>query len=436
MVSRTQRTLALQFLLVGLTFLVGVSCTDDIVPETVLKGPPADSLARVQSEVMGSGTDIIIDATPSMSGFTASSQYQNLITLDLANASLEGTKLTYYRLTTAIPGGIQAVDNKMQAAQPAFYASGNTDLQTAFDSLASDRLTVLVTDLFQSSADMNAVSQSIIHQVLDKDMALGIFGTRLPFDGRVYDLGPNSRSFEYEGERPIYGLVSGAPRAVSTYLENLRRYVSSKEYKFLLFSPRIADRSAWAHVRSTDTTKNLVQVEPRAHTPLRKERTFGLRIRNNNQPARLDAKFCMKVLPETRTLLGPSAINARVTEVWKYDDNEGMYVRDFKGYSTAREAFQARVVRADSANILRLETSPQDLQRGKYAFNFVVEVREWRMPEWVSNWNLAPGQFEAETPDGSKTANLRPLLLDIGSSLTGTNNPQVATFQAYIEKRR
>lgn len=436
MVPRTQRAPALQFLLVGLTFLVGVGCTDDMVPETALKGPPADSLTQVQSEVTGSGTDIIVDATPSMSGFTVSSQYQNLVTLGLANASLEGTKLTYYRLTTAIPGGIQAIDNKMQAAQPAFYASGNTDLQTAFDSLASDRLTVLVTDLFQSSADMNAVSQSIIRQVLDKDMALGIFGTRLPFDGRVYDLGPNSRSFEYEGERPIYGLVSGTPRAVSIYLENLRRYVSSKEYKFLLFSPRIAERSAWTTVRPTDMTKNLVQVPPEARTPLPRERTFGIRIRNNNQPAQLNAKLNMEVLPDTRPLLDLSAVNARVTEVWKYDDNRGTYAQKFQGSNRAREAFQARIVRGDSTNTLRLEISPQDLRRGKYAFNFVVEVREWRMPEWVSNWNLPPGEFDAETPDASKTANLRPLLLDIGSSLTGTNNPQLATLQAYIEKQR
>jgi hypothetical protein len=435
MACRKQWVLPLQFLLIGLVSLVGTGCTSDGCTQNTTKGPPADSLAPVQSELQAGNTNIVIDATPSMSGFTSSSRYQNLITLDFANASLEGTKLTYYRLTTALPGGIQEAENKMQAAQPAFYASGNTDLQTALDSLASDGLTVIVTDLFQSSADMNAVSQSIIRQVLDKDMALGIIGVRLPFDGRVYDLGPDARSFPYEGKRPVYGLVSGAPRAVSDYLENFKRYVDTEEYKFVLFSPRVAERSARADVRSTDVTRNLVQVVPKARTPLPGERTFGLRIRDNAKPAQLGAKFSMKVLPGAHPLLDPSAIDARVTGVWKCDDGEDGYVQNFKGHSTARKAFRARVVPGDSTDILRLEASPKDLRRGRYVFNFVTEVPEWDMPEWVSNWTLPPSQFGAGTPDGSKTANLRPFLLDIGSSLTAGENPRVGTFQAYVEKQ-
>lgn len=441
MLCDKQWCLTLQMLLVWLmflVFLVGTGCVDETDSETAIEGPPPDSITEVQGSASVSGTDIIVDATPSMKGFTdtGNSRYQNFLTLSLANASIQNSELTYYQLTTAVPGGIRAVDSKMQVAQPAFYASGNTDLQTALDSLAPDRLTVLITDLFQSNADMNAVSRSIIRQAFAEGMALGVVGTRLPFEGIVYDLGPNSRSFAYEGERPVYGLVFGAPRAVSTYLDDLRRYVSPEEHKFLVFSPRIAERSAWASVRSTDTTKNLVRVKPRARTPLPRKRTFGIRIRDNSQLARLGAKFSMKVLSDTRPLLDPSVIEARVTEAWKYDDKEGRYVQEFEGRNTAGEAFQARVVQGDGTDMLRLKMSPQDLQRGKYAFNLATEVREWRMPEWVSSWNLPPSQFEAETPDGSKTANLRPFLLDIGSSLTNAENPQVGTFQAYVEKRR
>lgn len=435
MLRGRQWVLFLQFLLVGPILLNNAGC-DEVDRLTPTEGPPADSLATVPSDEPVGGTDIIIDATPSMRGFTNSSEYQNLITLGLANAPSQETSLTYYQLTTAISDGIRAIDSKMRAAEPAFYASGNTNLQTAIDSVAPGELTVIITDLFQSNADMNAVSRSIIRHAFANDMALGITAARLPFDGRVYDLPPNSRSFAYKGKRPVYGLVIGAPRAVSNYLENLRRYISSEEYNFLLFSPRIAERSAWAEVRSTDTATNLVQVAPKADTPLRRERTFGIRIRDNNQPARLDAKFSMKVLPDVSPLLDFSAINARTTRVWKYDGEKGGYDQKFQGSNTAEDAFQAQVVRGDSANMLRLETSPQDLRRGRYVFNFIAEVQEWRMPEWVSNWTLPPEQFDAETPDGSKTANLRPFLLNVGASLTDTEKPQVGTFQAYIEKQR
>jgi hypothetical protein len=109
-------------------------------------------------------------------------------------------------------------------------------------------------------------------------------------------------------------------------------------------------------------------------------------------------------------------------------------VGEFEERSRAKGALGIRAVQNDSSR-LRLRIRPEDLQRGFYTFNVTVDVQEWELPQWVSDWNLPPSEFQAETPDGSKTANLHSFLLDLGSGLTNTGGPRIAALQVYVEKQ-
>ncbi len=369
-----------------------------------------------------------------MRGFADGPRYRNFVTQSLANASVASERAEYHQLTTALPGGLQPVSkkNRMRAAQPSFYAQGNTDLSTALDSLDPDGLTVLVTDLFQSNADMNAVSQAIVSRTFDEGLAVGLVASRFSFDGRIYDIGPSGGSFDFEGKRPLHSLIFGPPKAVSTYFENLQKFVDPSKYKFLLFSSRIVERSGQVRFSKSSKVENLVRVIPNAKTRLPSTQTLGLRIRDNGSSARLDSQFHTDVLPGVRPLLGTKSIKTRVTEVWKLDTKSNSYDTGFQGAAQATEALRTQVVRNDSAR-LQLQIRPKNLSRGFYAFNIVAEVQQWQLPTWVSEWNLPPSDFQ--TPDGSKTANLRPFLQNIGSSLTGASAPRTAVLQAYVEKQ-
>ncbi|MCS4099896.1 hypothetical protein [Salinibacter ruber] len=412
-------------------FLVLVGCNGS---SKIEEGPPADSLATVEKDASVDVTDVVIDATPSMRGFADGPRYQNFVTQSLANASVGSGRVEYHQLTTALPGGLQAVDQKMRAAESTFYARGNTELSTALDSLDGDGLTVLLTDLFQSSADMNAVSRAIARQAFDQGLAVGVIASRFQFDGRIYDVGPDGRAFDFNGQRPLYGLVFGLPRAVSDYFENLREFVDPERYHFLLFSSRVAEQPGRVQIRDSDPIRNLVRVKPQADVPLPSTQTLGLRIQNNNTSARLGAQLDLDILPDVQPLLSSKSLAAKVTKVWKRDAQSGTYVGEFEERSRAKGALGIRAVQNDSSR-LRLRIRPEDLRRGFYTFNTTVDVREWELPQWVSDWNLPPSEFQAETPDGSKTANLHSFLLDLGSGLTNTGGPRVAALQAYVEKQ-
>ena len=421
------------------TLLVGVwGCADTdnwtLNGSGITEGPAADSLNTVDEESATGVTNIIVDATPSMRGYSRGSRYRNFVTQSLANASIGGEEVRYHQLTTALPGGIQSVDEKMRAAQPAFYARGNTELSTALDSLEQSGLTVLVTDLFQSSADMNAVSQAITRRAFDRGLAVGVIASRFQFDGRVYDVGPAGRAFEFSGQRPLYGLVFGLPGVVSDYFENLREFVEPEKYHFLLFSSYVAEQPGRVQIRNSDPIRNLVRVKPEADTPLPSTQTLSLQIRDNNTSARLGAQLDLDVLPDVQPLLSSKSLDAKVTKVWKRDTQSGSYVGQFKERSRVEGALDIRAVQNDSSR-LRLQVRPEDLRRGFYAFNVTVNVREWEFPQWVSDWNLPPSEFQAETPDGSKTANLHSFLRNLGSDLTNTGRPRVAALQVYVEKQ-
>lgn len=421
-------SVVLNFLLVA--FLFGSGCDDN--PEVLKEGPPAETFQAVSTDSMPSVVDVIVDGTPSMQGFSESPEYRSLVAQSLANSSLSGTTVKYHRLTTAVPGGMSEVKNKIQVTNQNFYSRGDTELGRAISEAGPNRLVVLVTDLFQTDADMSRVAGKLTRTILEDDQAVGLFGVRLPFDGKIYDLGFDRRSFAFKGKRPLYGLVLGNPEAVSQYFGNLHPFVDPSDYQFLMFSSRIAAESG--RIQSVDSTENLVQVAPNVIPRLPDPRYVSLRIRDNTQLGHLHALLKSNELPGVRPLTEAEGIGVNIAEVWKYDAQEESYTRSFSDSTTATRALTASVDSDGSGHGLRVEIQPWDLNSGHYCFNLAVGVDRWILPEWVSSWNLSPSQFQADEPDGTRTANLKPFLLNLASSVTESRFPQMATLQVFVEK--
>jgi len=429
--ERDALNLGIVLSLLVLTALIVVGCEGN---GSGAKGPPAESFRAVSADSMPSVVDVIIDATPSMQGFASSSEYRSLVALSLANASLSETTVEYHRLTTAASGGIAEVKHKIQVTRRSFYGQGNTKLERAISEADSDRLVVLVTDLFQTDADMNQVTEGLTRSILRDNQAVGLFGARFPFDGQVYDLGFERRSFSFKGERPLYGLVLGDPSAVSQYLKNLRRFIDSSDYRFLMLSERVAGESG--SIQTVDSTDNLVEVTPNVIPQLPEPRYLGVSIRDNNKSAHLEAPLGVNVLSDISPLIGAEGVGVNAAKVWKYDSEREKYAQTFSNSEAVEKALTADVESNESGRLFRLGVQSKDLQRGSYCFNLVVGVERWTLPDWVSDWNLPPSQFQAENPDGTKTANLKPFLLDLASNITESRFPHLATLQVFVEKGR
>jgi len=399
----------------------------------VAKGPPAEPFTAAAASEAPEGVDIVIDATLSMKGFTTSSQYKSLVAQSLSNAAPGGANVRYRKLSTALPGGIRDLGDKMRTTNGSFYENGgDTRLQTAIDSAQADRLTVLITDLFQTSADMNAVSQSLTKYVLQNEKSVGLFGVRFPFEGRVFDLGFEGRSFSFNGDRPVYGLVLGTPAQVSQYFASLRTFIPSSDYQYLLFGAQIAEKSAG--IESVDSRSNLVQVAPKGAPRLPQDRTVSVRVRNNNKEAQLLAMLRTHVFKEATSLVRVGKVETVVSDVWRFDGGREEYSNTFSNSSSAKEALTAEVLSRQNRQHLQLSLRPQGLKRGSYCFNLVVKVKEWTLPDWVSEWSLPPSQFQSDNPDGTKTANLRPFLLDLASNITHSATPKLGSLQVFVQK--
>lgn len=369
-----------------------------------------------------------------MKGFSISPLYKSLVAQTLPNAAPE-RDVDYYRISTALPGGIQSFEDKTRATRGNFYSNGgDTRLQTAIDSAKSNQMTILVTDLFQTSADMNAVSRSLTDFTLENETAIGLFAVRLPFKGRVFDLGFDGRSFTHDGERPLYGLVLGSPVQISEYFDNMRRFLSSPNYRYLLFGTQISRKSY--EVGKIVSRDNLVQVSPNAAPRIPEDRRLSVRISNNNREAGLTVALEPHLLNDAKPLVRDGKKRASTTEVWRLNEGKSEYVNISGKSASGSEAVSASVVPGENQQNLEIQIQPQELTRGHYCFNLELVLEEWGHPDWISEWSLPASQFQAENPDGSKTANLKPFLLDLNLNLLASAPPKLGAFQIYVQKTR
>lgn len=108
----------------------------------------------------------------------------------------------------------------LQAQHQAFYLDSHlnreTLIQNVIDQISTDRMTIIVTDLFQTDVDVNLLTREIKQKFITNGLAVGILGIKSEFNGEVYDVGPNNYTFHYESDntspatfRPFYVLAFG-----------------------------------------------------------------------------------------------------------------------------------------------------------------------------------------------------------------------------------
>jgi len=228
-----------------LTCLLATAC----VPKKAILS--CESPASANTKPAELAVEIYVDGTLSMQGFT---QYHNgnyvktieelreiftltdPITLGGETGRFSQSPL-YFRLgETASGETTQKIDeSRYREAQFAdFYDSTLkvTKLEAAISTPdAVERLTVIVTDLYQAEDNIKVVTEKLKGLLSQSsDMAISLVGIRSKFQGKVYtEKLRDSQFFEYQGFRPFYVLFIGRLDEVHFYTNTLLKRLSAKD---------------------------------------------------------------------------------------------------------------------------------------------------------------------------------------------------------------
>jgi len=198
--------------LAGAILLAG--CSRPAPPPEDLFEAPVPACGLSASEKLQ--VRVYVDASGSMQGFTVpqpTSRYvQFLQELRLGVGTRWGAgQVQCFRFGERVA----PIPNLLAGLEPAFYQDRETRIDEPLGKADARALTILVTDLFQNNADVVALIEALRAKFMPARLALGIWGLRSEFDGRIYGVGPTSLNFVYRSKgdpktfRPFYLIAAG-----------------------------------------------------------------------------------------------------------------------------------------------------------------------------------------------------------------------------------
>lgn len=175
---------------------------------------------------------VYLDGTLSMQGYanfpTDSGYAVALKSIEQAlNVTWKDIAVNYYRFGDETKPLSRA--EFLQASTPGFYHDNETKLQDVIATLQPQQLNVLVTDLFQTDQDVQAVITAVNDRFLREHEMVALLGMTSRFNGRVYDIGNEGAQFPYQttedpaSYRPFYFLVLGPQADVLAFVQAYRK---------------------------------------------------------------------------------------------------------------------------------------------------------------------------------------------------------------------
>ncbi len=394
-------------------------------------------------------TSIQIDATPSMQGFTknfTNSRYaQTLDLLDRASTTTWKTsQVQYFRFGVAK----EQIDRQayLQAKLPEFYTGNNSvfrvsQIESAITPAAKDRVSIIVTDLYQKDSDTNLVLQKLKKDYLQKGYAVGIIAIRSEFDGIVYDVGIKNTQFAYSTQgkkleqfRPFYVLVLGSYSNISNYFNEIKKTNNNliKDEQFVIFYPQIVSQA------SVFQAENLPDL-PRGIRRLKTINDGKVLMKVNKQPIEIininkntdnaySINYQVPYNPLPYTLpIEPAAV--AINSITKTFDNT---TKDFQQVNGLK-ALLLNDWKTDKSNISFVtKINSNDIEPGVYLFTVDVipqDLKDWK---WWQEWNSNESSF-----DGAKTNNLLTFfqgLKSLTTELLAVNKASIGRFCYAIKK--
>lgn len=456
-----------------ITSLLLTSCQLQI-PSVDIKCSPATQKDASQTSVADKRSDNIkleiqVDGTKSMQGFVNNarkSRYeQTLELLDvIATASWSRDKSTidYYRFGTERQG--ISKQTYISAQKPNFYERGGVfqdgQITAAIPPSPTNRLSIIITDLYQTDADISSVIGKLKKEYLQQGYAVGILGIKSEFNGQVYDIGVRqvSRSYKTDGQqpkrfRPFYLIILGSYQNIAYYFEQLQK--ESKRLiepeQFIIFYPRVIETSSALNL------DRFTSEIPRRQNKLRKIPTFNNRqvrgkiidktstlalLLQEDASETYELKQTISYFPSLYTLqVDPSQPDAFIPQ-----NNGEIFDLDAQKFqpnnSQGIQFSNWQINETESEPKLTFSTSvdSKKIQPGIHTFAVNLIPNRFKEPQWWSKWNFDERTFDRNNNanfDGSTTLNLLNFMKGmktVTSELVETNSPFAASLCYGIQR--
>ena len=418
--------------------------------------PPDDALGRIDPVSDSVKVDLFFDATLSMKGFVltqTTSSYQLIVPL-LERGVIEGWKggqISFFKFgddIAPLPGR-----QYLEAIKPSFYSDSKYNRKTLIESVidrsSQDRLTVIVTDLFQTNADINQLSEKLKQKFIANNLAIGIYAIRSQFDGPIYDVGSDAYSFRYtsgkpETERPFYLLAFGKHADISKYFEVLDKAGLSGivERHSLIFSRHLASRYISFSRAKMKTADRISEISASNLLTARfdDDRVKAFKLAKSRPEAKFSTELPCDSLVKNVMEYG-NDLTAEVT-AWKGEDKGGKELIQIESPQAQKALSVTAKLLPEQPPYTKLHLGgsikPSDFPGpGIYQYRILLRPNRFMLPGWVSLWNMRDEEVKRwyRTPadfNGAKTYNLENFLGTLQGAVLSTTQPKLGDIYCYI----
>lgn len=375
--------------------------------------------------------DVYVDATASMEGFAVSNASVYSQFLDQLEASAlsawRNANPQYYKFGENIKPisrseFLTAKDNVQFYRDPAIFKK--TFIDSVVRRTDSRRLSVLVTDLFQTEGDVNIMVDRFKEKCFANNVAVGLVGVKSDFKGRVYDV-RNYPNYQLDApDRPFYAIVFGNQYNMELLFEALKNKPFVKEEQLLIFTKHIIE-DADVTLTKTRESKNISNKKAKGNI----DNNFDFGMKEEGTGAKINFTI---VLDRNTRCADFNATNLELIAFKKSATDAKSFSKDS---SATNDITLEKIERTGDKLTGVLSLNNEDAP-GNYSYMVLLKTNQLsglQTPAWVKNFSTdapVPG-----TSTASKTYNLEKLtstLLVANASIAPT---YVAKFYINIFKR-
>ena len=250
----------LLFILIVLFSFSIIGCGDK---RTVVDKPEEVTVNKTESIDL----DVYIDGTASMAGYV---NYPVTTVYADALKNIERTVAGAWKTENIqyikFGDNFQTLNREqfLMADKPVFYDQINTNLQEVVENSDNNKMSIIVTDLFQTNQDIESLMLAIKRKSFaNADKAVGIIGLKSQFNGTIYDIGKTLASTNYTSNedtksyRPFFLLILGKEADVRLFIDDYKKnYKNDDQIKVALYSKNIGIDNVVEQVTTSNSNTN------------------------------------------------------------------------------------------------------------------------------------------------------------------------------------
>ena len=370
--------------------------------------------------------DLYVDATVSMGGYVAdpNGRYPQFL------EGLESAAQTTWRRADVhfFRFGEQAQQLSrpafLGAKAPGFYTEKITGIDQVVDCGGPSDVRVVVTDLFQSEGDVNAIVGRVKDRCFQRGRAVAVLGVPSQFRGKVYDAKVPAYAYASTASpasfRPFYALLLGAPSALEPFLTSLSARAGGERLPYVTVAPTVV-RHYGVAMRKAPGTR---EFNPQA--PI-SPYEFSFALLKNQRGGTVLADVAIAPSPGAFPLRGDQL------ELVAYRRRVAAGAKSAADSTETPDVTLQHVTQTGDSLHLTLAVNPPGTP-GTYAYKLVLRAAAaggFGDPAWVTQYSTTN---PTPTADANKTLNLAEFVRDLRLAASSVTQPRVAVWYLTVRK--